>query len=258
MKKLKLFALATVALFGFAGAANAETILLASDDFVGISFWIVSMACMAATVFFFLERSSVPAGWRVSITVAGLVTGVAFIHYIYMREVWIMTGESPTVYRYIDWLITVPLLMLEFYFVLAAVRKVSGGIFWRLLIGSTVMLVGGYLGEAGYINALLGFIIGMAGWFYILYEVFSGEAGKLAAKSGNKTLATAFSAMRMIVTIGWAVYPLGYVFGYLTGGVDANSLNVIYNAADFLNKIAFGLIIWAAAMQMPGAARGAK
>jgi|TARA_Y100000287_G_scaffold10097_1_gene7590 bacteriorhodopsin len=258
MKKLKLFALATVALFGFAGAANAETVLLASDDFVGISFWIVSMACMAATVFFFLERSSVPAGWRVSITVAGLVTGVAFIHYIYMREVWIMTGESPTVYRYIDWLITVPLLMLEFYFVLAAVRKVSGGIFWRLLIGSTVMLVGGYLGEAGYINALLGFIIGMAGWFYILYEVFSGEAGKLAAKSGNKTLATAFSAMRMIVTIGWAVYPLGYVFGYLTGGVDANSLNVIYNAADFLNKIAFGLIIWAAAMQMPGAARGAK
>ena len=258
MKKLKLFALATVALFGFTGAANAETVLLASDDFVGISFWIVSMACMAATVFFFLERSSVPAGWRVSITVAGLVTGVAFIHYIYMREVWIMTGESPTVYRYIDWLITVPLLMLEFYFVLAAVRKVSGGIFWRLLIGSTVMLVGGYLGEAGYINALLGFIIGMAGWFYILYEVFSGEAGKLAAKSGNKTLATAFSAMRMIVTIGWAVYPLGYVFGYLTGGVDANSLNVIYNAADFLNKIAFGLIIWAAAMQMPGAARGAK
>ena len=191
-----MFALATVALLGFAGAANAETVLLASDDFVGISFWIVSMACMAATVFFFLERSSVPAGWRVSITVAGLVTGVAFIHYIYMREVWIMTGESPTVYRYIDWLITVPLLMLEFYFVLAAVRKVSGGIFWRLLIGSTVMLVGGYLGEAGYINALLGFIIGMAGWFYILYEVFSGEAGKLAAKSGNKTLAVSYTHLR--------------------------------------------------------------
>jgi len=58
--------------------------------------------------------------------------------------------------------------------------------------------------------------------------------------------------MRMIVTVGWAIYPLGYIFGYLTGGVDANSLNVIYNAADFLNKIAFGLIIWAAAMQQPG------
>ena len=252
MKKLKLFALTAAALLGVSGVANAETVLLASDDFVGISFWLVSMACLAATVFFFLERSSVPAGWRVSITVAGLVTGIAFIHYMYMREVWIMTGESPTVYRYIDWLITVPLLMLEFYFVLAAVGKANSGVFWRLLIGSIVMLVGGYLGEAGYINATLGFIIGMAGWFYILYEVFSGEAGKMASKSGNKALVTAFGAMRMIVTVGWAIYPLGYVFGYLTGGVDANSLNVVYNLADFVNKIAFGLVIWAAATSSAG------
>jgi bacteriorhodopsin len=255
MKKLKLFAIVSVALVSLSGVANAETALLASDDFVGISFWLVSMGCLAATVFFFLERGSVPAGWRVSITVAGLVTGIAFIHYMYMREVWIVTGESPTVYRYIDWLITVPLLILEFYFVLSAVKKVSGGIFWRLLIGSIVMILGGYLGESGYINAMLGFIIGMTGWIYILYEIFSGEAGKLAQKSGNKALVTAFSSMRIIVTVGWAVYPLGYVFGYLTGGVDANSLNVIYNAADFLNKIAFGLIIWAAAMQGSSRAR---
>ena len=255
MKKLKLFALTAVALMGVSGVANAETAMLASDDFVGISFWLVSMALLASTAFFFIERASVPAGWRVSITVAGLVTGIAFIHYMYMREVWIMTGESPTVYRYIDWLITVPLLMLEFYFVLAAVGKANSGVFWRLMLGTLVMLVGGYLGEAGYINSMLGFIIGMAGWIYILYEVFSGEAGKMAAKSGNKALVTAFGAMRMIVTVGWAIYPLGYVFGYLTGGVDANSLNVIYNAADFLNKIAFGLIIWAAAMQQPGRAR---
>ena len=185
MKKLKLFALATVALLGFSGAANAETVLLASDDFVGISFWVISMGMLAATAFFFMERGSVAAGWRTSVTVAGLVTGIAFIHYMYMRGVWVQTGESPTVYRYIDWLITVPLQMIEFYLILAAVRKVPGGIFWRLLIGSLVMLIGGYLGEAGYINALLGFIIGMAGWFYILYEVFSGEAGKAAAKSGN-------------------------------------------------------------------------
>jgi len=255
MKKLKLFALTAVALMGVSGVANAEGAMLQQDDFVGISFWLVSMACLAATVFFFLERSSVPAGWRVSITVAGLVTGIAFIHYMYMREVWIETGESPTVYRYIDWLITVPLLMLEFYFVLAAVNKANSGIFWRLLIGSLVMLCGGYLGEAEYIPQMLGFVIGMAGWIYILYEVFSGEAGKVASKSGNKAFVTAFSAMRMIVTVGWAIYPLGYIFGYLTGSVDANALNVIYNAADFLNKIAFGLIIWAAAMSQPGRAK---
>ena len=258
MKKLKLFALAAVALMGLSGVANAETAILASDDFVGISFWLVSMGCLAATVFFFIERSSVPAGWRVSITIAGLVTGIAFIHYMYMRNVWVTTGDSPTVYRYIDWLITVPLLMLEFYFVLSAVKKVPGTIFWRLLLGSLVMIIGGYAGEAGYIPAMIGFVIGMAGWIYILYEIFSGDAGKLAAKSGNKAFVTAFGAMRMIVTVGWAIYPLGYVFGYLTGGVDANSLNIIYNAADFLNKIAFGLIIWAAAMQSTTSSRRAK
>ena len=149
MKKLKLFALASLALFGFSGVANAETVLLASNDFVGISFWVISMGMLAATVFFFMERGSVAAGWRTSVTVAGLVTGVAFIHYMYMRGVWVETGESPTVYRYIDWLITVPLQMIEFYLILAAVKKIPGAIFWRLLIGSLVMLIGGYLGEAG-------------------------------------------------------------------------------------------------------------
>ena len=252
MKKLKLFALTAVALMGISGVANAETVLLASDDFVGITFWVISMGMLAATVFFFMERSSVAPAWKTSVTVAGLITGIAFIHYMYMRGVWVQTGDSPTVYRYIDWLITVPLQMVEFYLILVAVRKANSGIFWRLLIGSLVMLCGGYLGEAGYINATLGFVIGMAGWVYILYEVFSGEAGKAANKSGNKALVTAFSTMRMIVTVGWAIYPLGYVFGYLTGGVDANSLNVVYNLADFINKIAFGLVIWAAAASSAG------
>ena len=252
MKKLKLFALAALALMGFSGAANADTVLLASDDFVGISFWLISMGTLAATVFFFIERGSVAASWKTSVTVAGLITGIAFIHYMYMRGVWVQTGDSPTVYRYIDWLITVPLQMIEFYLILAAVRRVPSGIFWRLLIGSLVMLVGGYLGEAGYINSMLGFIIFMAGWIYVLYEIFSGEAGKAAAKSGNKSFSTAFSALRMIVTVGWAIYPLGYVFGNLTGGIDAESFNVIYNFADFINKIAFCLIIWAAAMSTSG------
>ncbi|MDA9629780.1 bacteriorhodopsin-like [Candidatus Pelagibacter sp.] len=251
MKKLKLFALAAVALMGLSGAANADA-MLAQDDFVGISFWVISMGMLAATAFFFMETGNVAAGWRTSVIVAGLVTGIAFIHYMYMREVWVTTGDSPTVYRYIDWLITVPLQMVEFYLILSAVGKANSGMFWRLLLGSVVMLVGGYLGEAGYINATLGFIIGMAGWIYILYEIFSGEAGKAAAKSGNKALVTAFGAMRMIVTVGWAIYPLGYVFGYLTGGVDAESLNVVYNLADFVNKIAFGLVIWAAATSSGG------
>jgi bacteriorhodopsin len=136
----------------------------------------------------------------------------------------------------------------EFYLILSAVKKVNGNIFWRILFGALVMLIGGYLGQAGFINPTLGFIIWITGWIYILYEIFSGEAGKVAAKSGNKALVTAFGSLRMIVTIGWAIYPLGYIFGYLTAGIDANSLNAIYNLADFINKIAFGLIIWSCAV----------
>ena len=111
------------------------------------------------------------------------------------------------------------------------------------------MVLGAYFGESGYIPAMAGFIIGIGGWIYILYEIFSGEAGRAVVKSGNKPMVTAYNSMRKIVTIGWAVYPLGYIFGYLTGGVDPNSLNIIYNIADFFNKIAFGLVIWVAAMQ---------
>jgi bacteriorhodopsin len=252
MKTLKTLAIALFALVGASTAANAATTFLATDDFVGISFWLISMGMLAATAFFFMEQANVATQWRKSVNVAGLVTGIAFIHYMYMRAVWVETGDSPTVYRYIDWLITVPLQLIEFYLILSAVRKVDSGIFWRIFIGSLVMLIGGYLGEAGFINAMLGFIIGMAGWIYILYEIFSGEAGKAVSKSGNKALVTAFGALRMIVTVGWAIYPLGYVFGYLTGGIDANSLNVIYNLADFINKIAFGVIIWSCAVAKSG------
>ena len=253
MKNLKIFFLVIIVLVSLSFSANAEIMFLPSDDFVGITFWLISIGMLAATAFFFMERGSVSASWRTSITVAGLITGIAFINYMYMRGIWVQTGDTKTLYRYIDWLITIPLQMVEFYLILAAIRKVPSGIFWRLLIGSLVMVIGGYLGEAGYLpSSMLGFIIAMAGWIYLLYEIFSGEAGKAAAKSGNKAFIKAFSALRMIVTVGWSIYPLGYVFGYLTGSIDTNSLNVIYNLVDFVNKIAFGLVIWSVAMSSTG------
>ena len=253
MSKLKMFLITLMAIIGLTSTANAATAILATDDFVGISFWIISMGMLAATAFLFLERGSVAINWRPSVTVAGLITGIAFINYMYMRGAWVktyQTGDTLTVYRYLDWIITMPLQMVEFYLILAAVRKVSLNIFWRILAGSLVMVVSGFLGELDYINSLLGFVIAVAGWIYVLYEIYSGEAGEMVAKSGNKSLVTAYSAMRIIVTIGWAIYPLGYVFSYLTdsGSLDSNSLNVIYNLADFINKIAFGLIIYACAV----------
>ena len=89
--------------------------------------------------FLLLGTQRVSGKWKTSLTVIGLVTLVAAVHYFYMRDVWVSSGETPIVYRYIDWLITVPLQMVEFYLILAAVGVASAGIFWRLLIGSVVM-----------------------------------------------------------------------------------------------------------------------
>ena len=221
---------------------------LSGSDFVGITFWVVSIAMWAATIFFFYEGMRVSAKWRTSMVVAGLITFIAAVHYMYMREFWVEMGESPVVYRYIDWVLTVPLQMVEFYLILiAAGAAVSGGSFWRLLVGTLVMVVGGYLGEAGMIPVLLGFIIGMIGWAVIIWEIFRGEASQAA--SSNQSVSSAFNAMRLIVLVGWAIYPLGYVFGLMMETVDINTLNWVYNLADFVNKILFGLIIWNAAVK---------
>jgi len=88
----------------------------------------------------------------------------------------------------------------------------------------------------------------MAGWGYILYEVFSGEAGQIAGKDVNSPyVRSAFGSCRFIVTVGWSIYPLGYFFGFLMGTVSDAASNLIYNLADFVNKIAFCLAIWHAA-----------
>lgn len=221
--------------------------LLAANDYVGVSFWVATAMMLASTVFFFVERGDVKGKWRTSLTVAGLVTGVAFWHYLYMRGAWITTQDTPTVYRYIDWLITVPLQIVEFYLILAAVTTVRSALFWKLLIASLIMLLFGYFGESGLMGPTPAFIIGMAGWLYILYEIFAGEASKANAASGNSAGQKAFTTLKWIVTVGWAIYPLGYALGYMGGAVDDKALNLIYNVADLVNKTAFGLAIWAAA-----------
>ena len=144
--------------------------MITSADPVGMSFWLISMALVASTAFFFIERDRVAGKWKTSLTVSGLVTLIAAVHYFYMRDVWVSGGGSPTELRYIDWLLTVPLLMVEFYLVLSA------------------------------------------------------------------------------VTVGWSIYPIGYFLGYMGGGADPATLNIVYNLADFVNKIGFGVIIWAAAV----------
>ncbi len=218
-------------------------------DFVSMTFWVATAAMLASSIFFFLERFDVSPKWKTSVTVAGLVTFVAFWHYLYMRGVWVDTGMSPTELRYIDWLITVPLQIVEFYLILAAVTKVKANLFWQLLGASLVMLVFGYLGEANILNMYLAFAIGMLGWLYVIYLVFFGAAKKLNAESGNPSSQMAFNAIRIIVLVGWAIYPIGFVLGNFgdLGIEGVKAMNAIYNLADLVNKTAFGLVIWYAA-----------
>ncbi len=251
IKKLTIILLTSLCpVFAFASghehvASSATN--LDPNDYVGISFWLATAMMLAATVFFFIERDRAKGKWKTSLTIAGLVTGIAFWHYMYMRGVWVDTKTSPTVFRYVDWLITVPLQIIEFYIILAAVTTVRASLFWKLLISSLVMLIGGYAGEISEAYRVSGFVVGMAGWLYIIYEIFKGEASKINEKSGNAASQQAFKTIRAIVTFGWSIYPIGYFLGYLGGGTDEGTVNIIYNLADLVNKAAFGLAIWVAA-----------
>ena len=248
-RSLLLTAFLTLLTFGTVSAANST---LDTDDMVGVSFWLASAMMLASTVFFIMERNNVADKWKTSMTVAALVTGVAWYHYTYMRDHWADsyaatgTGDSPLVLRYIDWLITVPLQVSEFYLILAAVGVVSAALFWKLFGASIIMLVAGFLGEAGHANETLMLAIGVAAWGYIIYEIWAGDAKK-SAESASEGTQFAFKAMALILTVGWAIYPIGYYFGNVADNVDLDALNILYNVADVVNKTAFGMMVWYAA-----------
>merc|ERR1712046_340499 len=161
---------------------NPAEAFLSPHDGVAISFWIISIAMIAATVFFFAEAATVNSHWKTSLHVGGLVTLVAGVHYMYMREYWVQVHKSPIVYRYVDWSITVPLQMIEFNLILKAAGKdTSAAMFWRLLLGTVAMLLCGYCGEINAFPPWPAFMGGLAGCGYILFEIFAGEAGGTAA-----------------------------------------------------------------------------
>ena len=229
--------------------SDPKDAFLSETDFTAVSFWIISIAMIAATVFFYAEAATVTNHWKTSLHVGGLVTLVAGVHYMYMREYWVAVHKSPIIYRYIDWTITVPLQMIEFNLILKASKApISAAGFWKLLIGTVLMLGFGYAGESRTINPWVGFGLGMCGWAFILFEVFLGESGKAAGQQGSDAVKASFNYMRIIVSLGWAIYPAGYYFGMINNtDAAAQALNVIYNIADFVNKIAFVLACWSCA-----------
>ena len=83
-------------------------------DFTGFTFFIGSVSMLAATVWFLMQHGQVDKKFKDSMLVAALITGIAAVHYFYMREQWTAGLGSPTELRYIDWILTVPLMVVEF------------------------------------------------------------------------------------------------------------------------------------------------
>ena len=182
-----------------------------------------------------------------------LITFIAAVHYFYMRDYWAANMESPTFFRYVDWILTVPLMCVEFYLIL----KVAGAkksLMWKMIFFSVVMLVTGYFGEAvfntGSGPAVWGAISGAA-YFFIVYEIWLGSAKKLAVEAGGDVL-YAHKILSWFVLVGWAIYPLGYMMGtegWYNAILPQGGIDVAYNIADAINKIGFGLVIYSLAVK---------
>ncbi len=230
-----------------------EILPISNTNYVAFTFFIGCMAMLGASVFFFFEVNNTEKKWRTSVLISGLITFIAAVHYYYMRDYYLATSQSPTFFRYVDWLLTVPLMCVEFYLI----TKKAGakiGLLWKLIFASVFMLVTGYVGEAIYPTEkqswIWGFVSGLA-YFYIVYLVWFGEVANLANNAGA-AVAKANKSLGWFVLVGWAIYPIGYIAG-TEGGLfgmkvlEGVSLDLVYNIGDAVNKIGFGLVIYALA-----------
>lgn len=221
---------------------------LEAGDVIGFTFFTGYMSMFAASVFFFFEMGNVEGKWKTSLLVSGLITMIAAVHYYYMRDYYLATGDSPTEFRYIDWTLTVPLMCVEFYLLLKPYGAKTD-LMWKMIVAAVVMLVAGYIGEAiAPEQTIMWGVISTLGYAYILYEATAGSVKKLADQSNNPNVGTAVRLLRNFVLIGWAIYPIGYMTmeGNLLAGMF--NLDLLYNIADAINKIGFGLVVYSVAI----------
>ncbi len=226
---------------------------LQTTDVVGGTFSLALLGMLASATFLLLATGWVARKWKLPVALSALVALVAAADYFEAREVWLAARQIPIIYQYCGWMITIPVQVLALYFFAATVASPGAALFWRLLIVAVLTVLVRYLGEAGFTHAALSFLIGIVGWLYILGECFFGRMNEIVVNSEDESLERGYFWLRLIVTIGWAIYPLCDFIASFGGGADGGSRAIAYNLADFINRIAFGLAILAVAMNASGA-----
>lgn len=236
-----------------------DVVTIPVDDPVAFTFFTGYMSMFAASVFFFFERGRVAEKWKTSLLVSGLITGIAAVHYFYMRDYYASTGNNPTALRYIDWTLTVPLMCVEFY-LLTKPAGAKPGLMWRLIIAAVWMLVFGYVGEAfnpeggSTTHSVTWGVVSTLGYLYILYVAWFGEVRKLAEQANSEAVLRGIRVLAWFILVGWAIYPIGYMCmpgGWLNValGWESKNVDLFYNIADAINKIGFGLVVYDIAMK---------
>jgi bacteriorhodopsin len=221
---------------------------LPSGDVAGASFLLLAVAMSATSVLLLLGGGWVSPRWRLPVALSSLVPLAATLHYVAASAIWLSTGQMPVAYRYVDWLVTTPTQVIVLYFLIGTVASVPTGLFWRLLIASVAMVLARYMGESDLMYPTLGFLIGLVLWLYVLGEIYFGRMSEINVDSASDPVRLGYFWLRLIVTIGWALYPLSYLIVRLGGGADVAKLMVIYNLADLINQIAFVLAVLATAI----------
>jgi len=224
----------------------------------------------AAAIFLFLSRSSVDEAYRPALMVSGLVVTIACYHYFMIRNSWAgaytlaENGYAGTgapfndFYRYADWILTVPLLMVELIAVLRLEANRARSLLTRLVIAAAMMIALGYPGEVisspeGWTARVVWGSLSSIPFFYILFVLWIELTKSLDTQpvAARKLIEIA----RLVLLITWAVYPIAYAFGGTMtaleakagGNVDASGivwLQVGYAIADMTAKAAFGLLIY--------------
>ena len=218
-------------------------------------FFVGYIAMGAAFVFFMSERNNVAPQYRTTMTISALIVGIAAFHYYYMRGVYADYGTVSVEYRYMDWIITVPLMALKFPSRVgkdAITDKTFAGLGFTgiCFTGALIMIGFGYAGEAGLMQPVLALLLGGMGWAMIIVATGTPWSSGLGVDNDkiSSELMWSANALRWFIVVGWVIYPLGYLFSPEVALIEmddgAELMAVAYNVADIINKIGFGIVAW--------------